>query len=193
MQAKALFKSPRTLLFARNFLKHPKMLGSVIPSSRYLIQHLITEIDFEHARCIVEYGPGVGNITQQLLTRMHPECRLIAIEMNRDFVSFLEDEIDDPRLHVMHGSAADVAKAIRRLKLDHVDYVVSGIPYSTMPISLRTRILGETRRVLHPNGAFLVYQFSNAVLPDLEANFSRVHQEFEPRNILPARLFYCRR
>jgi hypothetical protein len=31
------------------------------------------------------------------------------------------------------------------------------------------------------------------VLPYLRQVFPHVHQEFEPRNIMPARLFYCRR
>jgi len=44
--------------------------------------------------------------------------------------------------------------------------------------------------VLRPNGAFLVYQFTGAVLPYLRQVFGRVHQEYEPRNILPARIFY---
>jgi hypothetical protein len=38
-----------------------------------------------------------------------------------------------------------------------------------------------------------VYQFTRAVLPYLREVFPHVHQEFEPRNIMPARLFYCRR
>jgi len=37
----------------------------------------------------------------------------------------------------------------------------------------------------------LVYQFTRAVLPHLRTHFRHVHQDFEPRNILPARLFYC--
>jgi phospholipid N-methyltransferase len=47
--------------------------------------------------------------------------------------------------------------------------------------------------VLQPDGSFLVYQFTRAVLPYLRQVFPHVHQEFEPRNIMPARLFYCRR
>ena len=179
------------LLFARNFLRHPKMLGSLIPSSRFLINHLLNQIDFQRSRCIVEYGPGVGNITQELLARMHSDCKLIAIEMNEDFAAFLKHHLHDPRLHVLHDSAAEVSRIIRDLKIECADYIISGIPYSTMPVALRNHILRESKRVLDPDGAFLIYQFSNAVLPHLEANFSRVHQEFEPLNVLPARLFYC--
>ena len=37
----------------------------------------------------------------------------------------------------------------------------------------------------------LVYQFSTKVRADLVAIFGRVHQLFELRNILPARIFHC--
>jgi hypothetical protein len=49
----------------------------------------------------------------------------------------------------------------------------------------------ESREALNPGGAALVYQFTRAVLPYLRSHFHQIDQEFEPRNILPARLFYC--
>jgi|SRR5215813_10643022 len=186
-----VFRSHHAWLFARNFFRHPRMLGSIIPSSRFLINHLITPIHFDRSRCIVEYGPGIGNITKELLERMRPDSRLIAIETNEEFVAFLKYQFHDPRLHVLHASAAEVSRIMYDLRLDCADYIISGIPYSTMPISLRNSILRESRQVLHPEGAFIIYQFSNAVLPHLQAHFRSIRQEFEPRNVLPARLFYC--
>ena len=185
------FRSHQAWLFARNFFRHPKMLGSIIPSSRFMVNHLISEIDFERSRCIVEYGPGIGNITKELLERMQADSKLIAIETNEEFVSFLNHHFHDPRLRVLHASAAEISRIMCDLQFDSADYIISGIPYSTMAIPLRNRILRESWQVLHPDGAFIIYQFSNAVLPHLQAHFSRVRQEFEPRNVLPARLFYC--
>jgi phospholipid N-methyltransferase len=60
------------LLFARNFFRHPRMLGSIVPSSRFLIKQLLEPINFGRARVIVEYGPGVGVITAELLRHMRP-------------------------------------------------------------------------------------------------------------------------
>jgi phospholipid N-methyltransferase len=186
-----LRRSNHAWLFARNFFRHPRMLGSIIPSSRFLVNHLINEIDFGRSRCIVEYGPGIGNITKQLLERMRPDSTLIAIETNEEFVTFLRHQFYDPRLHVLHASAAEISRIMRKLQLESADYIVSGIPYSTMAVSLRNSILHESSRVLDPDGKFIIYQFSNAVLPHLQAHFRDVRQEFEPRNVLPARLFYC--
>jgi phospholipid N-methyltransferase len=185
-------RARQILLFGRNFLKHPKMLGSLIPSSRFLVNRLLDQVDWRHARVIVEYGPGVGTITTEILRRLRPDGRLIAIETNADFVAFLRRTVADGRLHVVHGSAAEADAALGRLGLRHADYVISGIPYTTIPPDVRTRILHKTHDVLHPQGAFLVYQFTRTVLRDLERVFGHVRQDFEPRNVMPARLFYCR-
>lgn len=184
-------RSKQVLLFARNFFKHPKMLGSLIPSSRFLIEQLLRRVDWERARVIVEYGPGVGSFTTEILRRMHPDAKLVVLETNRDFVRLLRKSYDDPRLHVVHGSAAEVEAELARLGLERADYVISGIPFSTMPEAIRDAILQRTHAVLQPNGAFLVYQFSGEVLPYLEQRFREVHRGFELLNVLPARLFYC--
>ncbi len=179
------------LLFARNFLQHPRMLGSLIPSSRFLVDRLLNKVDWGRARTIVEYGPGVGTITSCILARMEPQARLVVFEMNEDFVAYLVRSFSDPRLHVVHGSAETVQNELDRLRLSGADYIISGIPYTTMPPPLRETIMRESRAALNPGGAVLVYQFTRAVLPYLRTYFRRVQQDFEPRNILPARLFYC--
>src|SRR5215831_14347709 len=134
-------RSEETLLFAKNFLQHPKMLGSLIPSSRFLIDRLLSKVDWNRARTIVEYGPGVGTITSHILERMAPNARLVVFEMNEDFVRYLRRAFPDPRLHVVHGSAENVGKELDRLELEGADYIISGIPYTTMPEQLRETIM----------------------------------------------------
>ena len=185
--------SSRTLLFARNFFKHPQWLGSIVPSSRFLVKRMLSRIDWQRAGVIVEYGPGIGNITQEILKRMRPDSVLVAIELNPEFVTFLRREVPDPRLRVVCGSASDVRSVLRQFDLPHADYIISGIPYTTLPEDIRGAILRESHGLLHPEGAFVVYQFTRAVLPSLRRTFARVQQDFELRNILPARLFFCTR
>jgi len=179
------------LLFARNFFRHPRMLGSIIPSSRFLIRQLLQPVDWAAARVIVEYGPGVGSITAEILQKMRPDALLIAIETNSDFVKFLRSSFPDRRLCVMEGSAEPVDEILRQQGHEHADYIISGIPFSTIPAHLRERILLKTFGALAPGGSFLVYQFSTRVLPDLQRIFHYVKRRFEPLNVLPAHLFFC--
>jgi phospholipid N-methyltransferase len=190
-QAISLPRRAQLALFARNFLKHPRMLGSVIPSSRFLIRQVLRQVDWEQARVIVEYGPGVGTFTTEILARMRPDARLVVFETNEDFVQFLRSAISDPRLIVLHESAAEIGAVLSRHGLDQADYVISGIPFSTMPAAVRSSILRATREALRPGGAFLVYQFSGSVLTHLRREFGHVEHGFEPRNVLPARWFKC--
>jgi len=178
-------------LFFRSFFRHPRMLGSIIPSSRFLIKQLLEPIDWDKAKVIVEYGPGVGGITAEILRRMRPDARLIAIEMNPDFVSFLKRSLVDERFEVVEASAADVNEIMRKLGVAKADYIISGIPLGSMPRPVRQPILHETREALAPGGSFLVFQFTTRVLPDLNNVFRYVKRKFEPLNILPAHLFIC--
>jgi len=154
------------LLFARNFFRHPRMLGSIVPSSRFLIEKLLAPVDWNRARVFVEYGPGVGGITAEILRRMRPDARLVAIEMNPEFARYLRSTLKDDRLAVFETSADSVLEVLRELGLDKADYIVSGIPFSSMTPADRERILGRTLAALEPQGSFLVYQFSTRVLTD---------------------------
>lgn len=167
------------------------MLGSLIPSSRFLIEELLSVVDWQRAKVIVEYGPGVGSFTTEILRRMAPDARLVVIEMNVDFVELLRDSYDDERLHVVHGSADDVDKILSDRGLGKADYIISGIPFSTMPPQIRESILRKTCDSLREGGMFLVYQFSGEVQKHVEKLFTTVKPGFELLNILPARIFYC--
>ena len=180
-----------TLLFARNFLRHPRMLGSIVPSSRFLVRQLLEPIHWGRARVLVEYGPGVGGITLEVLRQMRADATLVAIETNPEFVRHLKATIDDPRLHVVAGSAADVDLILRRLGLTGADYIISGIPFSTIPPAEREKILQKTVAILEPGGAFLLYQFSKRIMADLKRVFGYVGRRFQPLNLLPAYLFTC--
>jgi phospholipid N-methyltransferase len=180
------------LLFVRNFLRHPRMLGSIVPSSRFLVRRLLAQIDWSRARVIVEYGPGVGVVTGQILRNMRPDAVLIVIETNPEFVAFLRSAIVDERLKVVEGSADNVVEILRDFGYTGADYIVSGIPFSTMAPDVRERTLRDTNIALAPGGVFVVFQFSTRVLRDLRRTFRDVRRRFEFLNVLPAHLFICR-
>ena len=178
-------------LFARNFFKHPRMLGSIIPSSSFLVRRLLEPVDWERARVIVEYGPGVGTITRSIPERLHPEATLLVIETNEEFVDYLSRSLSDPRLKIVAGSAETIKSELQHLQLPAADYVVAGLPFSTMPAMVCESILKGSHEALAPHGEMLVYQFSPKVSSSLRQTFRHVESAFEPINVPPARLYFC--
>ena len=179
--------------FLRGFIKNPVMVGSIIPSSKTLIDKMLDPVDWDSTELFVEYGPGVGTFTRPILDRLGPDAKLIAIDTNAEFISFLRDEIDDPRLIAVAGSAADVEKIIAASGFGHADYILSGLPFSTLPPGVGSAIGAATAKVIRHEGAFLVYQFSPKVRDFIAPFFERIERGFEWRNVPPATLFWAYR
>lgn len=177
--------------FLRGFLKNPVMVGSIIPSSRVLIERMLGPVDWQETKLFVEYGPGVGTFTRPVLEKLRPDGALIAIDTNAEFTSYLEESLDDPRLIAVTGSAADVQKILAERGFDKADYVLSGIPFSTLPPGVGDDIARATAQVIRPGGAFLVYQFSPKVFDFIKPWFDRIDRGFEWINVPPARLFWA--
>ncbi len=179
--------------FLRGFLKHPVMVGSIIPSSRLLINRALGPVDWENTRLFVEYGPGVGTFTRPILERLGPDAKLVTIDTNDEFTRYLRESIDDPRLVAVTGSAADVEKILLERDLGQANYVLSGIPFSTLPPGLGDSVAEATANVIRPGGAFLIYQFSPKVLDFIKPWFDRIERGFEWVNVPPATLFWAYR
>ena len=177
--------------FLRGFLKNPKMVGSIIPSSRVLIDRMLDPVDWANTKLFVEYGPGVGTFTRPILDRLGADATLIAIDTNPDFVAFLKEDLDDSRLVPVAGSASDVEKIVADRGFAHADFVLSGLPFSTLPPGVGEAIGQATSRVIRPGGAFLVYQFSPKVLDFIKPWFERIDRGFEWINVPPATLFWA--
>lgn len=82
------------ICFARGSLRHPWKVGWLLSSSRFLVNEVLSQIDWVKASVIVEYGPGVGTFTVELLRRMRPDAQLIALEINPRFVEYLRGSLN---------------------------------------------------------------------------------------------------
>ena len=100
-------------VFFKGFLKHPVMVGSIIPSSRWTVQKMLGPVKWDECKLFVEYGPGVGTFCQPVLDRMRKDATLLVIDTNPDFIDFLRKHFRDSRFIAVHGSAADVNEIIR--------------------------------------------------------------------------------
>jgi phospholipid N-methyltransferase len=179
-------------LFARHFVRDPYMLGSVFPSSRHLVDAVLAQVDWSRARTIVEYGPGIGTFTAEILRRMRTDARLLVVETNAEFVQFIGATLPDNRLSVEYDSAENLPAVLRRRALPRPDCIISGIPLGSMPTSLQMKISSASRDALDARGPFIVYQFTARVLPVLRAVFPDVRRARVLRNLPPAQMMVCR-
>ncbi|MBO6525596.1 MAG: methyltransferase domain-containing protein [Erythrobacter sp.] len=177
-------------VFFRGFLEEPRMVGSIIPSSRFTIRKMLAPVDWEQCEIFVEYGPGVGTFCQPVLDRMRRDATLIVIDTNPLYIDYLRKHFRDSRFHAVHGSAADVVEIVKAHGHDHADYVLSGLPFSTLPEGVGPAIAKATHEVIRPGGAFLVYQFSAKARDLMAKHFRRIDRGFELWNVLPCQLFW---
>ena len=178
-------------MFLKGFIKHPVMVGSIIPSSDTLISHMLSRVDWANTKLFVEYGPGVGTFCQYILEHLPADATYLAIDTNDDFILYLKESFLDGRLRPVLGSAADVEQIVRDSGYEKADYVLSGLPFSTLPAGVGPAIASATARILRPGGAFLVYQFRAKVRDFISPHFDRIDQAMEYWNIPPCCLFWA--
>ena len=157
-------------VFFRGFVENPRMVGSIIPSSRPTINRMLGPVDWDNCKLFVEYGPGVGTFCQPVLDRLNRDGELLVIDTNPLFIDYLRKTIRDSRFHAVLGSAEDVEEIVRSIGHEQADYVLSGLPFSTLPEGVGPAIMAATYRVVRSGGAFLTYQFST-VARDLSARY----------------------
>ncbi|MEO1921397.1 methyltransferase [Blastomonas marina] len=177
-------------VFFKGFVREPVMVGSIIPSSRFTVNKMLDPVKWDECDLFVEYGPGVGTFCQPVLDRLKRDGTLIVIDTNPLYIDYLKRTITDSRFHAVLGSAEDVEEIVKAHGFDHADYVLSGLPFSTLPDGVGERIAAATGRVIRKSGAFLVYQFSAAARDFMAPHFARIDSGFEPLNVLPCRLFW---
>ena len=138
----------------------------------------------------MQLGVGTGCITRELLRRLHPDARLIALEVNAVFVDECRD-IRDDRLVLRHDCAGSLSDLLDELGVEEIDAVVSSLPLAIMPNALVDRIITASKARLAADGKFLQYQYSLSNLATLERRFPDVRLGFTLRNLPPAFVYEC--
>lgn len=149
------------LQFVKEYVKQPRTVGAVMPSSKALARQMVEAIAFDRVENIAEFGPGTGVFTEEILRRKRDGTVLMLIEENREFCDLLHDrygERDD--VVVIHGSAEDVREHMQACGIRQLDAVVSGLPFASLPNEVSHAILRVTNQVLAAGGMFVTFQYS---------------------------------
>lgn len=178
--------------FFWQFLRHPRSVGAIAPSGKSLSAKMTEPIDFEKAKIIVEYGPGTGAFTKRLLEKKREDTALICIEKNVKFAKTLEREFSDKlsdNFRIIHGGAEETDAILAKYGYNGADYIVSGLPFTSLPKELSVKIFGVTQKVIGSDGKFITFQYSKAKQKFFEEYFN-THDILRVRkNLPPAHVF----
>jgi phospholipid N-methyltransferase len=184
-------------LFVKSLLKNPGEIGQVIPSSRFLSERMVDELNLAQAGVVVEFGPGTGSVTRAVLNKLGPNTAFFAIESNSTMVSILRRRF--PMVEIVHDSAEHVNLYLEKYNLGEADYIISSLPFALIEPRLRKKIIENSYKALRPGGAFVAYQYIHASLlksgnvarRQINRTFRHVDSSLILRNFPPAFVLKC--
>lgn len=178
--------------FIWQYITNPRTTGAVAPSSKFLGAKMMHGIDFNAADCIVEYGPGTGVFTREILKNRKPSTLVLIFEMNPQFCDILQAEFSGiENFHIINDSAAKVGEYLATFGKKKACYVVSGLPFASLPTEIAENILAETKKHLKTGGAFITFQYTLLKKAFLLQYFKDIKITREFRNLPPAYVFFC--
>ena len=105
--------------FIKQYIKNPRTVGAIAPSSDKLAYKMVEDINFFNASCIVEYGPGTGVFTEKILNKKKNSTIFIAIEYNTEFYNILKDKFkDEPNFILINDSAENLKEYLNKYNID---------------------------------------------------------------------------
>ena len=179
-------------LFFRQWLRSPKSMGSVIPSSRALARAVAKQVVRRPGEAIVELGGGTGAISEGLLESGVPRDKLVIVELDGELHGYLKRRFDGVR--VVRGDATRLNDILAQQGVDRVSTVVCGIPMVTMSPDFLRAIVEASFQAMGTDGMFLQYSYSP--VPPIRARklgFEMRLAHYVLWNIPPATVWRLRR
>lgn len=169
-----------SLHFLASFVRSPGSIGAVLPSSRHLAERLAGGMQLAVGDTVLEYGPGTGPVTAVIDRAVagQPGVRYLGIELNGGFVDVLRRRY--PHLEFAHGSVTDVEALLRHRGLDRVRYIISGLPFASLPRPVQVATVAGIAAVLAPRGEFRTFQYVHAYRLPAALRFRRLMADHFP-------------
>ena len=186
--------------FFREFLSRPRAVGALFPSSPQLATRMVNSIDWDDVQVTLEYGPGTGAFTGQILKQLHPTSRFLAIELSSQFAQLLT--VQFPQAIICTGSVADVTSICAQHDIAQVDAIVSGLPWAVFSDQDQEEYLNAMMTVLRAGGQFVTFGYLQGLLLPAARRFRRRLERYFKSveasspvwsNLPPAIYYHCRR
>ena len=181
-------------LFLGKFLTQGMAIASLAPSSRWLSRTTVRNIDWAHAAALVELGAGTGPITRVIAAKARPDCRVVVLERDPDFARLLRQRFGGlAHFDVVEGDIRNLLPILADRQIATVDHVISGLPVPSFPQELRRGLFRDVRRILRPGGTYnQITELPWIYWRFYRRFFDQVEFVFEPRNLPPAGVYFCR-
>ena len=180
----------KNIQFIKESLKNLKEVGTVFPSSKFVVSKMIKPINFEKDISILEFGSGTGVITKKILKKMTVRSKLICFETNESFQKELKQKFDG-EITLINDSAENMKLHLNKLEITKVDYIISSIPLVTLPKKTTNNILLTSSETLGKNKKFVQLQYSKMMDKRLKKYFNQIDIKFTPKNYIPAFIYTC--
>lgn len=158
-------------------------VGALTRISKHVVKRIVKEIKPEY-KYIVEYGAGDGVTTIEMLEALPQDGKLVAIDLNDNFIKELH-KIKDPRLIVVKGDIVELSKNLKALGVPELHMVVSSVPFTIFSPKIRREIMENTYKALNQGGKIAMYQYSPLMHPVIKRVFGNSTLSFEARNFPP--------
>ena len=178
------------ILFLKKFIDEPKKIGSLTPSSRFLVDKMLRKLPWKNFSCVAELGAGTGTFTEQIIGRMPTDCKFLVVEQDDAMRHLLEEKYPSP---MFDSFAENLCSTLRRMDFPPLDCVISGLPFANMDEELRLQIIDNVYRSLKPGGFFVMFQYSLQMRRLLKEYFPAVTIDFMLLNFPPAFVYTCRK
>ena len=157
------------LLMLGRFVRNPRTVGAVAPSSRALAAEMVRGLDLSGASCVVELGPGTGVITRAIAQKLGPDAHALAVDIEPEFVAAIARRY--PRIEAVCASAVELPALLRARDSFPADHIISGLPFASLPGDITSKILDAISLSLRPGGTFTTFQYLNGYPTPLASQF----------------------
>ena len=175
-------------IFLKRFVKKPRQIGSVTPSSRFLTRAVMSKIKWDDASSIAELGAGTGVFTRAIVRNLKPDGKLFVFELDPTMKNMIKNEHPDL---AVYDDATELHRIICEQGVGRLDYVVSSLPFAVLPPRVSVAVVDAVNKSLKPGGKFIAYQYSKSMKNHFEKRFESVKMSFVWRNVPPAFVYEC--
>jgi len=119
------------LQFFLNFFKNPFRNASIVPSSKYLIDAMLENIDFQKIDSIIELWSWDWCISKEIINRAKIWTKIILIEIESSYIKNL-NKFKSDNIFVENQNAENLQNILEKYKLKKPDMIISTLP-TNMP------------------------------------------------------------